>query len=285
MSTIISKKINGHDMNLEIFNSADECVRLCRTREITSGRFSNMQDGTLGGHDSSWFGGIKNYDEALDLLHTGYQPTVDSMRGVFKANVSGEGKRFSFQNNIAGFAPVVPLALKGVPNSMIDMRMKPIKAKVVDIYMDMTASCGTSAEDITEASKKVLSAVIELERQGYRFNLYVGSAYCDNDADVLAIRVKAAEQPLDLKRISFPMTHTAFFRVIGFDWYSRFPIGKYRFGYGTSAHREYGKKATNMFRELFGKKNMIYFSVQELIRGTDKDSIVREVLENGKRKD
>lgn len=285
MSTIISKKVNGHNMNLEIFNSADECVRLCRTREITSDRFSNMQDGTLGGHSSSWCGGVKTYDEALGLLKTGYQPTVDSMRGVFKATVSGEGKRFSFQNNIAGFAPVVPLALKGVPNSMIDMRMKPIKAKVVDIYMDMTASASTSADDITEASKKVLSAVIELERQGYRFNLYVGSAYCDDDADVLAIRVKAAEQPLDLKRISFPMTHTAFFRVIGFDWYSRFPIGKYRFGYGRAAYHEYGKKSTSMFRELFGKKNMIYFSVQELIRGADKDSIVKEVLENGKCKD
>ena len=285
MSTIISKKVNDHNMNLEIFNSADECVRLCRTREITNDRFSNMQDGNLGGHTASWCGGVKTYDEALGLLKTGYQPTVDSMRGLFRATVSGEGKRFSFQNNIAGFAPVVPLALKGVPNSMIDMRMKPIKAKVVDIYMDMTASCRTSADDITEASKKVLSAVIELERQGYRFNLYVGSAYCGDSADVLAIRVKAAEQPLDLKRISFPMTHTAFFRVIGFDWYSRFPIGKYRFGYGTSAHREYGKKSTDMFRELFGKKNLIYFSVQELIRGTDKDSIVKEVLENGKRKD
>lgn len=285
MSTIISKKVNGHKLNLEIFNSADECVRLCRSREITSDRFSNMQDGTLGRHSSSWYGGVRNYDEALEMLHSGYQQTVDSMKGVFKTNVSNAGKRFTFQNNICGFAPIIPLALKGVPNSMLDMHTKPIKSKIVDIYMDMTASYGTSAEDITEASKKVLSAVIELEQQGYRFNLYVGSAYCNDSADVLAIKVKSAEQPLDLKRISFPMTHTAFFRVIGFDWYSRFPIGTYRFGYGTSAYREYGQKSTNMFRELFGKKNMIYFSVQELIRGTDKDFIVKEVLENGKRKD
>ena len=286
MSTIISKTIDGHKLNLEIFNSADECVRLCRTREITSDRFSNMQDGTLGGHDSKWCGGVKTYDEALDLLHSGYQPTVDSMRGVFKANVSGEGKRFRFQNNIAGFAPVVPLALKGVPNSMIDMQMKPIKAKVVDVYIDMTCSCGTSSDDIMEASKKVLSAVIELEKQGYRFNVYVGSGYFDDgNGDALAIRVKSAEQPLDLKRVSFPMTHTAFFRVIGFDWYSKFPIGKYRFGYGRAAYWEYKDKTSEMFKKLFGKKNLVFFSVQELVKGTDKETIIKEVLENGKRKD
>ena len=94
MSAITTKKIDGYTINAELFNSADECVRLCKTRPMTSDRFHDMQEGSRIRSEPRWFGGIHSYDEALSLLHTGYQPTVESMRGLFRATVSGEGKRF-----------------------------------------------------------------------------------------------------------------------------------------------------------------------------------------------
>lgn len=262
-------------INAEIFNSADECAKVCQSRAITDSSFEDMRKEA----SQRWHGA--DYDGTMELLRNGYQPTVDALKGVFKANVSGEGKRFKFQNSPVGFAPIVPLALMGVPNSMLDMRMKPIKAKVVDVYMDMTCSSGTKSKEIMDASKKVLSAVIELERQGYRFNLYSCTGYFDgNTGDVVCVKVKSAEQPLDLKRVSFPMAHTAFFRVLGFDWYSKFPLGRYRFGYGHAAYFDFKEKTTEVYRQLFNKKSIVFFSVQELIANGNEKSI-KEALENG----
>lgn len=283
MSYIINKKEvvigNGNKksvINAEVFNSSKELVKTCKEREITNSDFNNMEQEA----SKRWHGA--DYKDTLRLLETGYQPTVESLRGVFNAKVNGEGKRFKFQNGVAGFAPVVPLALMGVPNSMLDMKMRPIKAKVVDVYMDMTCSCGVSSDDIMEASRKILSAVIELERQGYRFNLYSCSGYFDsNTGDVVAVKVKSAEQPLDLKRVSFPMAHTAFFRVLGFDWYSKFPIGKYRFGYGHAAHFEFGNDTQEVYQKLFGKKSIVFFSTQKLVNEENDINSIKEALENG----
>lgn len=280
MSVVINKKVvsvngNKRTINAEIFNSADECANVCQSRAITDSSFEDMRKEA----SQKWHGA--DYDEAMGLLRNGYQPTVDALKGVFKANVTGEGKRFKFQNSPVGFAPIVPLALMGVPNSMLDMRMKPIKAKVVDVYMDMTCCSGTKSKEIMDASKKVLSAVIGLERQGYRFNLYSCTGYFDgNTGDVVCVKVKSAEQPLDLKRVSFPMAHTAFFRVLGLDWYSKFPLGKYRFGYGYAAYFDFKEKTTEVYRQLFNKKSIVFFSVQELIANGNEKSI-KEALENG----
>lgn len=283
MSVVINKKVvsvngNKRTINAEIFNSADECANVCQSRAITDSSFDDMRKEA----SQEWHGA--DYDGTMELLRNGYQPTVDALKGVFKANVSGEGKRFKFQNSPVGFAPIVPLALMGVPNSMLDMRMKPIKAKVVDVYIDMTCSAYTSSDAIMKTSKKVLSAVIELERQGYRFNLYSCTGYFDSSSgDAVCVKVKSAEQPLDLKRVSFPMAHTAFFRVLGFDWYSKFPLGKYRFGYGHAAYFEFKSNTREMYQQLFGKKNIVFFSVQELIANGNEKAI-KEALENGNSK-
>lgn len=279
MSVIFTKDVRVGNkrskVSVECFNSADECARECEKRSITSSSFDDMRKKAR----ANWHGAT--YGEAMNLLKNGYQATVEALRNVFNASV-GTGKRFRFNNNVIGFAPVVPLALMGVPNSMIDMHMTPIKAKVVDVYFDMTCRCSTTSEQIMEASKKILSAVIELERQGYRFNLYSCTSFFNSTSgDIMCIKVKSAEQPLDLKRISFSMAHTAFFRVLGFDWYSKFPIGTYRGGYGHAAYFEFEKGGVqDMYKQVFGKSNIVFFSAQQMIdRGNDVKTI-KEILEN-----
>lgn len=259
---------------VESYNSAEDVVKDCRTRKITDSRFNNMQV-NLGGHSASWCG-VASYDEALKFLEEGYQPTVDKLKSGIRASLQGTGKRISFHNDIVGYAPIVPLAIQGVPNSMINSRMKPIKAKVIDIYYNMTASSGTSSESIIQAGVKMLSAIISLEQQGYRFNLYALQTYYErNDCYILKIKVKDAMQPIDLKRISFPFTHTGFFRVIGFDWYSKCPKAKYISFYGRSI--DYVYDMTNYVKELFGN-NAVWFSSVKVIKKDEE--YIKEVLQN-----
>lgn len=269
------KASNGWKVHMERYNSAHEVVDMCKKREITNGCFQDMQNYDI---REDWHG-VKSYDEALEFMRTGYQPIVDKMSRELKATVGGESTRFGFVNDVHGFAPIVPLALRGVPNSMINMKMKPIKAKVVDIYYDSTFNSMTTNEEILECGRKILSVVMALEKQGYRFNLYAVQSYngnSDKTADMLVVKVKSAEQPVDLKRISFPIAHTAFFRVIGFDWYSKVPGGKYRSGYG-QVMQVYGDEHFKFGKEIFGK-NAVFFKGKDILRKDEE--YIKEVLTN-----
>ena len=265
MSVIREYKVaNGYKIMCERYNSAAEVVNDAKTRKITNSRFYNMAV-NLGGESSSWCG-VKNYEEALQLLSEGYQPVVEKLKAEIKANVQGNAKRVSFRNDIVGYAPVVPLAIMGVPNAMMNSYMKTIKAKVVDVYYDGTFRSGVKSDDILKTGAKVLSVIIELEQQGYRFNLYQAQGYADGeDCDMLVVKIKDAAQPLDLKRVSFPMTHTAFFRVIGFDWYSKTPRGKFRSAYGHALVNEgrVNKKIDEIAKTMFGE-NAVYISGEQL---------------------
>lgn len=265
MSVNFQKKVkafrNGN-FNVEIFDSANEVVEASARRKMTSSSFDDMSDpGEINFNKT----GVHNLGEALELMRSGYQPTVDKMKTGIKANVQGQGKRISFFNDVVGYAPIVPLALQGVPNSMQNSYMKPIKAKVLNIYYDMTASWNTSKEAIIEAGQKLLAAIMELEMQGYKFNLYAIQSYYDGSCDMLCTKIKSSNTPLDLKRISFPLTHTAYFRVIGFDWYSKTPKGKYRYAYGHALGYDFSEKQMQEgFKEIFGE-NCVVFSCAEVL--------------------
>ena len=277
MSTVISKevRVGGSRMkvNAEVYKSAIDVYEDCKKRNITDPSFEDKSKPRFG----SWEG-VKTYDEALTFLRNGYQPTVSKLREKLKVSDPGQ-KRITFSNNIVGSAPIVPLAMKGVPNCMIDMRMKQIKCKVVDIYYDMTCSCGTDSEQIIENGQKMLGAILDLERQGYRINLYAVQTYSDaSSVDMLAVKIKSSNQPLDLKRMSFPLTHTAFFRVIGFDWYSRFPKGKYRGGYGRALGYTYDDRELKEFANKMFGYNAIYIAGSKILRQSEDH--IKEVLTN-----
>lgn len=275
MSTVIDKKAGGIKFHIEKFASAMEVVDVARARTITDGRFYDVST------NGNWeWRGCDSWEGALDMMRNGYQPTVEKLRGLLKISAKGTGKRITFQNNIVGYAPVVPLALKGVPNNMIDSRMRPIKCKVLDVYYDMTVPASVDSDDIIKNGQKLLGAILELEAQGYAFNLYAMQPYSDDkSSDMMVVKVKSSSQPIDLKRISFPLTHTAFFRAIGFDWYSKFPGAKYRSAYGTAlCNHKSTKEMNRIIKELFGQ-NAIYLACGKI--GNEDMRHIKEVLENG----
>lgn len=252
-----SKKVT---FNVEVFDSAGEVVEVSARRKVTNREFYNFDNGYM--PEKKWCGGFETFEEVKEAMRSGYQPTVEKLKGAFKANLAGQAKRISFFNDVVGFAPIVPLALMGIPTAMQNSYMKPIKAKVIDVYYDMSCCCDVTSDQIIKAGQDVLGALLELEMQGYKFNLYaIQSYYEGSSADVLCTKIKSSNTPLDLKRISFPLTHTAYFRCIGFDWYSKTPKGTFRWGYGRDLCRDQGvEDAQDAFRELFGRNSVIFFA-------------------------
>ena len=276
------KCANGYKVMCETYNSANQVVQDSKNRKITNYCFYDMTN-KLGGRSPSWCE-VKSFEEALELLENGYQQVVEDFKLRIKSNIQGSGKRISFKNDIVGYAPIVPLAVLGVPNSMMNSYMKPIKAKVIDIYYDGTFSFYVDSKDIINTGADIISIVLQLEQQGYRFNIYQVQSYSDsNDCDMMCVKIKDAMQPIDLKRMSFPMAHTAFFRVIGFDWYSKTPKGKYRRNYGHAICHEgrVNNKLSEMAKEMFGQ-NAVYICGNELLNKKDKEKYLKEVLTNGK---
>lgn len=268
-------KIFGGCLQIEFYESAQQMCADLEKRTITDVMFKKNPY-----LDARWVGATR--EEAYEMLRTGYQPVVEELKANLKAQATG--KRFSTYQDVAGFQPIIPNAIMGLPNSMINSRMKPIKTKVIDVYYENTASHYITSKQIMEAGAKMLSVIQRLEAQGYRFNLYVTQGYYrkGKGCDMLCLKVKSANQPMDLKRMSFPIAHTAFFRGMGFDWYSKVPGGKYRDMYGYPVTSDWNHdEVQSEYRRLLGK-SAVYFSAMELINRTDTKEYVEEVLTNGK---
>ena len=233
------------------------------------GRVESKRDESALGH----IHGVK----AAGLLLAGTERAAHCDRGKFP--VCGLG---FIQVGRKGKAElVVKRHFPGLPKSMVNNVIKPIKIKVIDLYYDMTASCMTESDEIIDAGEKMLGVILAMEAAGYRFNLYTTQNYYDsgNGCDMVCVKVKSANQPFDLKRMSFPVAHTAFFRGIGFEWYSKFPIGRYRFGYGHSIFRDKEREEVQEeYRRLFGD-NIFCFSATDIIKeGDEADEYIRRIL-------
>lgn len=267
MGIIKEHNIDRYRIMTETYYNTSDIVNDLKKRSITDRSFDNMQSGTLGGRKS--FYGVETYEEAIELLEKGYQPIVEKLKSNISENVRGISKRISFSNDVVGFAPVVPLAIMGVPTSMINTRTKPIKAKVIDLYVDITYTSADKSSDIIKSSSRILSVVLKLEQAGCRFNIFcVKSQSDERDCDMMIVKIKDAAQPVDLKRISFPIAHTAFSRVIGWDWYSRFPKGRYRCGYGSSITLQSNFK-NEWAKKMFGD-NAILMGAKMLMKQDEK---------------
>ena len=284
---IIKKKLkakNNEAVQVEVFSSALELVQVSDARPINFSSHGAGGSRACVHEDLSWYGpGVKSWEDISEMLHYGYQPITEKMKSI-PTSLSGEGKRPTFINDVVGFAPIVPLYLQNIPTCMVNTTKKVIKNKVLNIYYDMTANCGVEATDILSAGCDLLGAIMELELQGYRFNLSAIQTYPrrDEGADILCVRVKDANRALDIKRISFPLAHPAFFRAVGFDWYERCPGATRRSGYGTALAYQYMRDDINkMFEELFGEKCVV-FSAATDIRNSRED--FKRVIENAGKK-
>lgn len=255
--TIPLERFSNYHINMEIYESGQEVADLISKRQMTDPSFHGHVD-TF----SPSFNGVSSYEEALNLLSTGYPEATEKLKKYeSKINLQGETKRVSFTNEVVGFAPIVPLSLIGVPNCMMNTRVVPIKSKVLNVYYDVGAIGGVDTSRIMNAGCKLLGALMELEMAGYRFNLYAvkSQSECgDPSADVLCVKIKDAGRPFDLKRLSFPLAHPAFFRAIAWNWYARVPGGKFRSGLGHSLTYDYSsEQLTPAFEKLFNQKCVV----------------------------
>ena len=187
----------------------------------------------------SGFTGTESYKEAEQLMAHGYTKILPEIKkGMVQANASTSPmQRRRVTTGVQGYAPHVPNAIQGLPNSMIRTESQMQKVKAVSIVYAMAGMGKVPSSEFIKCGIVVLSIVNKLELSGCRVALQVAFKHSkvDDEMVIATVNVKSYAEHLDLQKLSFPIAHTSMFRRFGFKWLETTPDITDRghaFGYG-----------------------------------------------------
>jgi len=225
---------------VENFNSLKELIKANETRKPNKVFAGKHQASDERDSDRDSFTRTKSYAEAVELMRNGYAEPLEKIKRGVEANMQGmSAEKTAVKNDIVGYAPCVPNAILGIPQSMINKELTVKKSKILTIIHDATSNCDTSTETFIKAGIATLTIVNSLEKRGYRVSLRVAfknSRACEQRT-FATVTVKDWRQPLDLQKMTFPFCHPSMLRRIGFKWLETTPRlteRDFAYGYGRS---------------------------------------------------
>lgn len=207
----------------ETFNGVNEFLNVIGKREpnkVFKGETLSSE------HGSSEFTMTKDYAESVELMTTGYKDGLNDLMKCKGTAVhhTGNVRKHIPQAGIVGYAPHVPNAIAGVPQSMISSQKIEQRAKVLTIVYDCGADYTVKAKSFVKAGRNILDLVMMLELQGYRVRVDIQEAFCTyTERAICRITVKNHRQPINPLKISYLMLHPSFFRRQGFKWLETVP--------------------------------------------------------------
>lgn len=259
----------------EKFESIDELLKVIESRP--NNKVMQYENSSTNG--SEGFTGTKSYDYAKELITKGWSEPLEKLKAGthknIKTNVTREKALPS--NGVVGYVPCVPNAILGLPKSMIKTDRVPSKVKAVTITYGITVNAGWESDTIIKCGITALNIVNDLELAGYRVGLNVEfmASTSGNQTIVATVKVKDWRQPLDIKKVAFPMVHTSMFRRFGFKYLETCPELKhsgYANGYGKPTSNDGYSKQVELYKEngVLGDKD--YLITAEMIKGQGFDS-------------
>lgn len=183
------------------------------------------------------FTGTRDFDEATILFKDGYKEGAERLSNVLKAEEAKVKPTYARRTayDVQGYMPCVPLYLNGIPNNMITTRNVKIKQKVVVINKDISYSAGVSKDKIMDESVKAFRIIRKLESQGYRceLNIVFGS-YMYKRGFAIRIKIKGADEKLNISKTAFPLIHPSMLRRLIFRFIEVYPdvTSNFTSGYG-----------------------------------------------------
>ena len=167
--------------------------------------------------------------------------------------------RRSTVNDVVGFMPNIPNYILGIPTNMIRDNRTMINSKVLNIFINISAAWYIDKEDIKRNAAKYVYAINRLEEEGYRCNVYTGSAGERRDKkNLLVVKIKSDKEPMNLAKMSFPLCHPSMLRRLKFKWMETIPID-FGSGYGQSITSDV--EISTLLKNIFGNIKFIVLSV------------------------
>lgn len=189
------------------------------------------------------FTGTESFEEALNLLKTGWTSVAKEIEKKLKAkirSISHERTRKSYYDVVGGQASV-PRYLQGIPTNMVNQKIVAKKQKVINVYKNVTYAAFVKTETIKEESVKALEIVRAIEATGSRVNLFIIMGAKSPQGISFSIKIKSANERLNISKVAFPMVHPSMLRRLYFRMIEVFPgitDSDFRNGYGLPAGDE-----------------------------------------------
>lgn len=232
----LESKMNGSKKEIDIveFDSLNEFYKYITETEVND-IFKNKPLKSDIGSES--FTGTSSFAEAINLFKYGWKEEAKILTQKLKA-IEKETMVKTKQKpclSVAGYQAVVPLYLQGVPNNMVNKKMVPVKQKVVTINKSISYAAMTTKEQILEESVKALQMIKKIESQGVRCNLnIVWASAVDDKTLIFKIKIKSANEKLNVSKLAFPLVHPSMLRRLAFKFLEVYPgtTKKFISGYG-----------------------------------------------------
>ena len=180
----------------------------------------------------------QSYEEATKLLKDGWTSMAQDITkklNVIKNQIVNEHVQ-KILYDVVGFQASVPRYLQGIPTSMVNKKLVPVKQKVITLDKDISYNCGIKTEQIIEASVQTLQLIKKIEAQGIRVNLnLIWGVAAGNTKEVAKVRLKSANERLNISKLAFPLVHPSMLRRLCFRYLEVAPTvtKSYTLGYGS----------------------------------------------------
>lgn len=198
-----------------------------------------MQHSNISETGDKSFTMTSSYNEAKETFQNGYTDVLEKIKTGVSANMikTQTETRRRIRTGVVGYAPHVPNAIQGLPNSMILMERQQQKIKAVSIVVGICENCTTKAEEFVKSGIAALSVVNTLELRGYRVALKIAFyvAEAGNEKVFGTITLKDYREHMDIQKLCFPLCHPSMFRRFGFKWLETQPeiqVHDWCYGYG-----------------------------------------------------
>lgn len=116
--------------------------------------------------------GTKTADEYRDMLRDGWRAGVEDVEGL-DGLTTDRSERLDFVRNVGGVFPVVPAAIAGAPDAMLDVRPMPAdNVRAVTLVIDASFNAGVRSETALDYARKVMQLVAWLQAEQIDVSVY-----------------------------------------------------------------------------------------------------------------
>ena len=199
---------------------------------------------TRSGHVSSertTFTASENMQEALNLAEFGWKEGLERIEKALDEINAEPYVEPAPIFDVTGEAFNLDAVLQGQPEDMFFfMDQETNKPRVISLAFNFSHGCGVSSAQIMSRGAAIASAVNDIEAAGIRVELFAYKVTLKGQNRTVAIiKIKDADQPLELERLCFAAAHPAMLRRLWFRIAEQFgkTENKKRFGstYGYSS--------------------------------------------------
>lgn len=212
---------------------------------------------------NNWYG-TKSFNEAADLFKNGWQAGAEELTRKLKVKETEKDVQTTYRNilSMCGYQAIVPMYLNGQPNNMVNKKIVPIKNKVITLTKILSASSSVSSETMKYESIKCFQIIKKIEASGIRVNL---NLMISTGHVCVKIRLKSANEKLNVSKLAFPLVHPSMFRRLYFKFVEVYPTipNNYKWNYGIIPDEK-------TFKSVCGENEII---LPTILRGSTESEI------------